>query len=602
MPRELLSSDSSDSEDGGADIASNAGLKVNEEYARRFEHNKKREELARLEEKHGKPDTSRKRKRDEASDSDESTSESEDEGEFATEALDSQIIATINAIRSKDPRVYDDSTTFYTERDDRSEAQSKAKEEKPMRLQDYHRQNLLRGSAIQEEDDAVPLTYNQEQEQLKRSILGEINAAAAEPDSEDEEDEISKDQFLVAKPKQKMVKTRETVPDVEIADKDPETFLSNFMASRAWAASDAAPLHPFESDDDEEERRAEEFEEAYNLRFEDPEKSNEKLRSHARDLAAKYSVRREETNPRQKKREAEKARKEDERQQRKEEKARLRKLKIEELEEKVRRIKRAAGIRTQDIQPEDWSHFVDEDWDDAKWENEMQKRFGDDYYAEQDVESSSDEETKKRKPRKPKFEDDIDIKDIIPDFQDEEKAEFSLTDEEQPAKKRKKSKKSYADEKRDAKKERRIIEQLVDDQLQMELDASIPGNKKAASFRYRETSPKSFGLSARDILLAEDKALNEFVGLKKLASFRDPEKKRKDAKNLGKKARLRKWRMETFGNEEGLQASNLIPAQPDIAEDQAEDDDGGVDIGTEGKKKKKRRRSKKSKMEAETVS
>ncbi len=42
-----MSSDSSDSEDGGAEITPDPALKVNEEYARRFEHNKKREELAR---------------------------------------------------------------------------------------------------------------------------------------------------------------------------------------------------------------------------------------------------------------------------------------------------------------------------------------------------------------------------------------------------------------------------------------------------------------------------------------------------------------------------------------------------------------------------
>jgi protein KRI1 len=42
-----MSSDSSDSEDGGAEITSKPALKVNEDYARRFEHNKKREELAR---------------------------------------------------------------------------------------------------------------------------------------------------------------------------------------------------------------------------------------------------------------------------------------------------------------------------------------------------------------------------------------------------------------------------------------------------------------------------------------------------------------------------------------------------------------------------
>lgn len=40
---ELLSSDSSDSEDGGAQLQ-DGGLKVNEQYARKFEYNKKREE------------------------------------------------------------------------------------------------------------------------------------------------------------------------------------------------------------------------------------------------------------------------------------------------------------------------------------------------------------------------------------------------------------------------------------------------------------------------------------------------------------------------------------------------------------------------------
>lgn len=531
-----------------------------------------------------------KRKRTEGSNTDEdtsdesSTSESEDEGELVTETLDAQIMATINAIRSKDPRVYDPSATFYTENEDGTSAQSKLKKERPMHLQDYHRQNLLNGNTIEEPDDAVPMTYNQEQEHLKKSIVSEINAAAADSDSEDE---AEKDDFLVAKSREKPAKQQVTI-DVENADKDPETFLTNFMVSRAWAAPTDTNLHPFESDDDEEERRADEFEEAYNLRFEDPEKSNEKLRSHARDLAAKYSVRREELNPRQKKREAEKARKEAEKQQRREEKARLRKLKIEELEEKVRKIKKAAGIKTDDIRPEDWAHLVEEDWDDAKWEEEMQKRFGEAYYAEKETgsdESDAEAQGKKKKMRKPKFEDDIDITDIVPDFEEELKPTLDLSDPEESAQNKKKDKKLKGEKKRDAKKERRIIEQLVDNQLQLELESTVP---QKVGFRYRETSPKSFGLTARDILLADDKQLNQFAGLKKLASFRDPEKKRKDLKHLGKKARLRKWREETFGSEEGLQNSELVPAQPDTEQKQ-DGEDVAVDIRTKGKKKRRRK-------------
>ena len=525
---------------------------------------------------------------------------------MATEALDSEIMATISAIRSRDPRVYDASSTFYTQPENEGEVAVKTIKEKPMRLQDYHRKNLLNKEAVEEETGTSPLTYTQEQEQLKKSILGEIHAAAAANSSDEDVDleTPAKDIFLIAKPKKNSAKTSQPVLDVDEADKDPETFLSNFMASRAWTSSDPAQLHPFESDDDDDERRADEYEEAYNLRFEDPEKSNEKLRSHARDLAAEYSARRPEVNPRQKKRELEKAKKEAGKQQRKEEKARLRKLKIEELEDKVRRIKRAAGITSKHIQSEDWSHLVDDDWDDDQWGDEMRKRFGDDYYAEQDLQSDSEADGKKRKPRKPKFDDDIDIKDIVPDFEDAEKAEFSLTDEEQGAEKRKKTKKKKeADDgnKRDARKERRIIEQLVDNQLQMELNASVSKSKKTAGFRYREASPKSFGLTSRDILLAEDKALNEFVGLKKLASFRDPEKKRKDAKNLGKKARLRKWRLDTFGNEEGLQASDLIPPPRAVKEESDGEKDGGVDIRSEGKKKKRRRKNKTPKTEIDAA-
>merc|ERR1711939_88352 len=370
----------------------------------------------------------------------------------------------------------------------------------------------------------------------------------------------------------------------------------------AWTQENDRQLQPFESDDDEEERRAEEFEQAYNLRFEDPAKSNEKLQTHARDLATKYSVRRDETNPRQRKREAEKAAKAAAKQQLREEKARLRKLRVDEVEVKVQKIKEAAGLSSRNLEPEDWQHFVDEDWDDAKWDEEMRKRFGEDYYAGEEINSDADDdqEQRTRKPKKPKFEDDIDIKDIIPEFEDEpEKPDISLSDEELPnagAPNSKKRKQAKEEKKRDAKRDRRIIEQLVDDQLQLELDHALPrSSKNNSAFRYRETSPKSFGLTSRDILLADDAQLNQFAGLKKLAAYRDPERKRKDQKHLGKKARLRQWRKDTFGNENGMQLSELVPAEPQQSTGlTGEDDEGGVNIVETGKKKKRRGKKQKT--------
>ncbi|ERF73959.1 hypothetical protein EPUS_05382 [Endocarpon pusillum Z07020] len=627
MVKDFLNSDGSDSEDGGVQLQNSTEFKVNEEYARKFTHNKKREELRRLEDKLTNKQLKRKRPDEDdgsaVSSNEDSTSDSEEEddaGELATEALDSEILATLSAIRSKDPRVYDKNTTFYTQIEEKSSEQgdqTEAKKEKPMFLRDYHRNNLLNDAKDQStEIRHTTLSYNQEQEALKRSIVGEIHAATAEDSADSSEDDMKVDHaddgFLVKKPRN-MEKAEQPLLDVEDAEKDPDTFLSNFMAARAWVPTERAQFQPFESDDDEEDRRAEEFEEAYNFRFEDPAKSNEKLVSHARDIAARYSVRREEKNSRKKQREAEGEKKEAAKRERAQEKARLRKLKIDEAEEKLRKIKKAAGLKGgAGLSSEDWARFMDDDWNDAKWEEEMQKRFGEAYYAQEDVgsdESPHIPRKRGRKPKKPKWEDDIEINDLVPDFEDGNPT-FELSDEapeedlEQPNginginSRSESTAEQYSnrqDKKKEARKERRIIEQLVDDRL--ELDTALAGQQKdAAGFRYRETSPVSFGLSARDILMADDSQLNEYAGLKKLAAFRDPSKKRRDQKRLGKKARLRQWRRDTFGNEEGpiLSTTSATNGDDKTMDTKERHVDVDGDIRT-GATKKKRRRSKKNK-------
>lgn len=554
---------------------------------------------------------------------DESSSESDEEDEegiLATEALDAEIMATINAIKSKDPRIYQKDAKFYSnfeEEDEDEQPEEPKKKEKPMYLRDYHRENYLSGAALQEDkEEEPPKTFAQEQEELKKTVVKEMHAAADAQASGDEDEDGG---FLIPKSTEPAPDKRKEIElDVENADKDPETFLSNFLAARAWIPTEDSKFHPFESDDEEEEARAEAFEEAYNFRFEDPNKINEKLITHARDATKKFSVRREEKSARKRRREAERLKKEEEKKQKEAERNRLRKLKIEELEEKVKKIKQTAGIKASDLTEEDWARFLDDNFDEKKWEEEMQKRFGEDYYAQQEVDESGDEEQgsgKKGKPKKPKWDDDIDIKDLVPDFEDEEKPDFSQSDidmddaeegedgddAEQDGESKRKSKKSRTQEKkekkREARLERRRIEEAVDRNLDLDLSL-LPGatKKNTGGFRYRETSPQSFGLTARDILMATDAQLNKFAGLKKLATFRDPEKKRRDQKKLGKKARLRQWRKETFGDEEGPKFV-WPPEQPASTSAPEKEDDSGemkVDI-REGGSRKKRKRSKKKK-------
>ncbi|KAK7521153.1 KRI1-like family C-terminal-domain-containing protein [Phyllosticta citriasiana] len=607
---------------------SEVDFKINSEYARRFEYNKRRDEMQRLEEKYGK---SKIGKDDAGSDDGSSDSEEEDDdGILATVDLDKEISNTLNAIRNKDPRVYDDKVKFYSEWQPET-LPTAEKKDKPLTLHDYHRKNILEGKIGAEDDeDDAPKTYAQEQEELKSSLVKQMHTARAEDESDAGSDDDS--DFMVAKSRPEPLEPEpkaKVVLDIENADKDPENFLSNFLAARAWT-SDNPNFKPLESDDEDDDRRAEEFEFAYNMRFEDPETANEKLKTYSRDATANQSVRREDKSGRKKQREKEREKKEAEKRQREEEKARLRKLKIDEMEEKVQKIKEAAGLSGKDFKMDEWADVLDADWEDDKWEEVMRKKFGEDYYEEDEENALSDDEgnhKKSKRPKKPKWDDDIDIKDIVSDFEDEEKPKISLSDledeeeggvaipnedvedmdvdeDDTSSKKKKKSKKQESiDAKRDARRERRIIESLVDQNLEVEL-ASRQASKNPTSFRYRETSPTSFGLTARDILLADDSQLNQFAGLKKLAAWREPEKKKKDKKKLGKKARLREWRKEVFGDEEGPKYGFGDYVEKKFTERGVRPEDApakeeGVDIREGGRKKKKR--SKKRKAESMDV-
>ena len=519
-------------------------------------------------------------------DSSTDSEEEDDDGILASEPLDAQIQSTLEAIRRKDPRVYDKKSVFYTDPNEETnyEPSDRIKKEKPLYLSDYHRKNLLEGVTADNHTETETVSYAQQQDDLQKAVVMEVRTAAnAEDDGKDDVD--SADDFLIRKAstlqdetlhKQAAQKHQEL--DVEAAEKDPETYLSNFMSARAWVSHEGFKSQAFESDDEDEERRAELFEESYNFRFEDPSISNEKLLSHARDAAAKYSVRKEATNPRKRARDAERAKKELARQSREEEKARLRKLKVTEAEHKLKRIKEAAGLRGETLQQEDWAAFLEEGWDDARWDQEMEKRFGEDYYADKDLDANDDQEGRKgHKIKKPKWEDDIDIGDLVPGFNEKEdgKPQFDLTDDEsdtggvsisnavsagldsedstgEPTSNNKAKTKQQKDaRKKSARQDRRKVERLVDQQMEVDETLSRFSKKHAGLFRYRETSPLAYGLTAHDILMASDSQLNQYAGLKKMAAFRDPDKKRKDKKHLGKKARLRQWRKDTFGREQG---------------------------------------------------
>ena len=517
-----------------------------------------------------------------------STSEEEDEGEQATEQVDNDIFATLQAIRSKDPRIYNKHHTFYSQ--ESTNGQSAARKDQPLSLQAYHRQNILGGEALdRDERTSLPPTYADEQAALKQDLVRQMHAAGNDENSAGVVDTESDEDFLLAKSHIKPATERRELPSVAAADRDPEAFLSELMASRAWVPKETTQLHPFESDDEDEENEADEFEEAYNMRFEDPERANEKLLSHSRKAAEDFSVRRGEVKGRKKARELERIRKQAEKEEKREEKSRLRNLRIEQTHTKLQQLKEAAGLKDADIPVERWSKFLEAAFDNGDWNKEFEKHFGNEYYAQQDDLPTSDGQggqggplAKGKKAKKPEWEDEVDITDIVPDFETGEDAKFSLSDDEAvtinggtfksehadlsdpemfdgimptTASKKRKRGEGHAERKREARRQHRKIEEIVDSNLTTEVLPQPSSRKRpGTTFRYRATSPTSFGLSARDILLADDRDLNQHHGLKKLAAFRDSARKNKDKRKLDKK-KLQRWRKDTFGDRRGPTSS-----------------------------------------------
>lgn len=92
----------SDSEIDNEEISKE--FKINIEYAQRFEHNKKREEKAHLEEKY----------KDYSSGTDSEDAVVEDsDGELITPQVDAQIMTTITMLRRKDKSIYDTATSYF---------------------------------------------------------------------------------------------------------------------------------------------------------------------------------------------------------------------------------------------------------------------------------------------------------------------------------------------------------------------------------------------------------------------------------------------------------------------------------------------------------
>lgn len=475
--------------------------------------------------------------------------EEDDYGELLTENVESGLNEVLKAIKTGDQRLFDSSVSFFKNDDTSANgAVDKAKTSKPVYLKDYHRSNLLASNEENDESIDGEKPYAIQQKEDKENLVKEIHNALGSGDDSDDDD----DNFLIKKEKKTAIDTSKPLAPIILPDPEKEgkeKFLEAFMENHAWLPNKGEEVRIENEDDSEFENAAEEFENAYNFRYEDP-KSTE-IVSYARSQA---TMRREKMNSRKRERSKQQEEAAREKQQVNEELKKKKQKKMNLVMDRIKEIKEAVGDHVSDdkIVKVFGDSLMNEDFDDNEWDAKMNEIFDDEYYAEDD-----------QSLQKPEWDDDLAEEE---NYEGEIEGEEEVSDEEQQKGDKKeiegKSNKSEKKEQKLAKKQEKkkikeAVEQFVESKTldildEVQEERGRGKEKSKYSFKYREVSPESFGLTYNEIFQADDKDLNELIGLKKLAPYRPHEKASKDKRKVTKSKNLREWRKRTFGSEEGI--------------------------------------------------
>jgi len=496
-----------------------------------------------------------------SSDEESSSSEEEDDyGELITDDVEQGIDKVLQAIKNGDKSLFDPNVKFFNEIE--AEKQEQAKKQKPIYLKDYHRMNLLSGDALKDEEEEQNegeeqnfKTYDQEKQEERNEILSEIKNAFNEADESNEEED---DGFM-----KKKEQTSEPIRSLPNPNEDEEKFLNEFAHQQAWIPHKGDKIINLdrqgdEDEDEEFEEAAEKFEHAYNFRYEDPNAAE--IISYARNQA---TVRRSDSTGRRKQREAKKEEAKKLKQEKEAQITKKKNEKINKLADILEQIKKDYGAEiNEDMVKKISNSLLDKDFDDSQWDTLLQELFNDEFYNDAAVKPEWDEDDEIMKDFKPsgdaENESESESESEKEDKKDDEDQGEEIDESDQPPKK--KSKKDQIKEKNDKKKEKKRLKELAEKAVeanklkiidQVEEEREGRSKEKKDSFKYREVSPETFGLTTREILIADDSQLNEFVGLKKYAPYRPKDQRLKDRRKLAKAKQLKEWRKKVFKNEQG---------------------------------------------------
>ncbi|KAH7677463.1 protein KRI1 protein [Dioscorea alata] len=516
-------------------------LEIDHEFARRFEHNKRRADLHRLEELKARGVA---KSSSSSSDDDEDSDESEDDEELAgNSGKDLKFYDALVRIKKQDPFLHEKDAKLFSSDDEEfgenPKPLKKEKREGPQYLKDVMAKHLIEHGPEFDDDDAItlkknPKIYKKEQmDDIKAFLEAEKEALGSDDDVEffkekEKEEGDAEDEDAG----QIQMRLDEYFGDDEKLDEN-EMFLKNFFKEKMWVDKEKDKKPVFDdigvSEDEGELEKQDKYEAEYNFRHEEAE-GDDRVWGHAR--VTEGSVRKK-SSSRKVQRKSKEERMALAEYERKEELKHLKNLKKKEIQEKLEKIRAIAGIEDGDckINADD----LEEDFDPEEYDRKMREVFDTRYYDAEDADPGfgSDAEGDLEKPDFDKEDEllglgkDWDVLNSNEGFAAArermlKKKEEEDNDEEEEDVERRIGREGKRKRKRKISlKEKVELEKELEEYYKLDYEDTI-GDLKTR-FKYTSVPAKSYGLSASEILMTDDKNLNQFVSLKKLAPYRQKE-------------------------------------------------------------------------------
>uniref|UniRef100_U5ET90 Protein KRI1 homolog n=1 Tax=Corethrella appendiculata TaxID=1370023 RepID=U5ET90_9DIPT len=618
-------------------------FKTNKNYAKSYNEFRKKEILSHL-----KNFSDHDNGEEDSSSDDSSTDE---------ELIDPEFLKVMSYLKDKNPTKYENIPKFFDENaGEKVKEKKKSLKDKPMTIKDYERKVLLEKGGVYEDDenesDGRPQspTIVEEQERIKTDIRKALKKFDNNSDDDDgEEDNFGG--FLKKRVKSKEEESKEHedyikwLADRANDDEVPEeitkplkplkdfwnskklskedAFLRDYILNKRYKEQEDDEIPTYDkivdtSEDEEELEKEEKFEHAYNFRFEEPDKQF--IKQYPRTIEDSVRV---EKNKRKEKRKELKDRKKHEKEMKKRELEQLKSIKLQEIREKIQKLKEIAGKDNFNIKEEE----LESDFDPDEHDRRMKAAFDDQYYTIDEGDEKPEFPDLDKELGIEKW-DQFDKKNLSTDeyVADDIDMDADFIDDEGPSTSSKAdSKKAFQHEllettKRKKKKGKRLSKlaqvlreekplfnpedektygEYIDEYYKLEYEDII--GDMPCRFKYVETVPNDFGLSVEEILSASTKELNAWASVKKAVQIRPKHVELNDVKRYQMRAKNENLKRKILpslyvqeeeaeenddANENEKKVSNETQVKIEKTTKQSKEND------TEGKKKKKKNKNK----------